>query len=355
MHISTNKNNTPFSYILLKWYNLNKRDLPWRETKDPYKIWLSEIVLQQTKVIQGLPYYVNFMTNFPTIRDLAKAPEKKILRLWQGLGYYSRAKNLHKCAKLVVNQFHGKFPNSYDELIKLPGIGSYTAAAIASFCFKKPVAVLDGNVFRVLARFWGIETDITSSKGIKKFNILANQLIDQHNPDTYNQAIMEFGAIHCTPKNPSCDSCPLKDNCFSFLNNTQSQLPIKLKKIKVRDRFFYYMVFEQNGKIAMKERVDKDIWQGLYDFPLIETTKKENIETVLKTLSTEDVPFIIGDISKEYKHILTHQRIHAYFIKINLQNENINSLIEGQFFSKIEMMDLPKPILINNYLNQYIF
>jgi len=355
LHLSTNNFSANFSDILLKWYDLNKRDLPWRKTKNPYKIWLSEIILQQTRVIQGLPFYISFITNFPTIDDLANASEKKILRLWQGLGYYSRAKNLHKCSKLIVKQYSGKFPNHYSELIKLPGIGPYTAAAIASFCYKEPVAVVDGNVFRVIARFWGIKTDIASSKGIKKFNVIANQLIDRNHPDTYNQAIMEFGAIHCTPKNPSCNSCPLMDGCYSYLNHTQNQLPVKLKKIKIKNRYFYYIIIEMNGEIIMKEREDKDIWQGLYDFPLVETIKKENIETVLKVLSNKSLTFIIDNISKEYKHILTHQRIHARFIKVDVQNNNIDLPVEGIFFSKNEMSELPKPILINNYLNQYIF
>ncbi|MDH5474409.1 MAG: A/G-specific adenine glycosylase [Cyclobacteriaceae bacterium] len=342
-----------FSATLVNWYQENKRDLPWRKTINPYKIWLSEIILQQTRVIQGLPYYTSFITNFPTVNALANAPEEKILRLWQGLGYYSRAKNLHKCAKIVVDQFQEKFPTTYDSLLKLPGIGPYTAAAIASFCYHQPIAVVDGNVYRVLSRIGGITTDISSPQGVREFKALANVLIDHQNPDSYNQAIMEFGALQCIPKKPSCPICPLKNTCFAYLHQEQHTLPVKLKKTKIRNRFFYYLVITINNKIVMNARKGKDIWQGLYDFPVYESEKRVDIEKALTVLLKDVNSYVIDNISEEYKHILSHQHIYGRFIKINITNNDLE--LNRQSFSIEEIIELPKPILINNYLNQYIF
>lgn len=233
--------------------------------------------MQQTRVAQGLPYYHKFIENFPTIEHLANAPEEKILRCWQGLGYYSRAKNLHKCARQVVREYGGKFPETYDNIIKLPGIGRYTAAAIASFAYNEPVAVVDGNVFRVLSRIYGINANIGSTKGTKQFYELANELIDHIRPDSFNQAIMEFGALQCIPKNPDCENCSFAESCYARQHNLQTAFPVKKKKIKVRDRYFNYLVITDNDRLAMKMRADKDIWSGLYDYVLIETSDKVKV------------------------------------------------------------------------------
>lgn len=355
MNNKKSKGKHSFTKILVNWYEQNKRDLPWRETTDPYKIWLSEIILQQTRVAQGLPYYEKFIANFPNVRELANAPETKILRLWQGLGYYSRAKNLHKCAKLIVNEFDGKFPNTHAALLKLPGIGPYTAAAISSFSYKIPVAVVDGNVFRVLSRVFGIEKDISSPLGIKAFNQLANELIDNDVPDIYNQAIMEFGALQCVPKNPLCNECPFGATCFACSNSLVQELPVKLKKTKVRDRYFNYFVIEMEGQFAMTARESKDIWNGLYDFPLYESQKMESVETAMSNYFMDQGDFVIEGVSKTYKHILSHQRIYAQFIRIGLKSALGNKLNKERFFTIDEMKQLPKPVLVNNYLNEYIF
>ena len=259
-----------FSKKVVEWYRLNQRSLPWRETKDPFHIWLSEIILQQTRVNQGLPYYEKFIEAFPSVDKLAAASEQKVLRLWQGLGYYTRARNLHKCAKMIVNSYGGSFPASYNELLLLPGIGAYTAAAIASISFNESVAVVDGNVYRVLSRVFGISTEINSPKGKKEFFELANQLIDKKNPAMFNQAVMEFGALFCKPVNPSCESCTFKASCFAYNNNLVASLPVKKKNKPARRRYFYYFVIQSGKSLLMSKRGKKDIWEGLYDFYLLE-------------------------------------------------------------------------------------
>ncbi|MES1225059.1 MAG: A/G-specific adenine glycosylase, partial [Bacteroidota bacterium] len=266
-----------FSDIIVKWYLNNKRNLPWRESRDPYNIWLSEIILQQTRVSQGLPYYERFVTTYPTVDALAAAPEQDVLRLWQGLGYYSRARNLHKCAKTVVELHEGKFPGSFQQLLSLPGIGEYTAAAVASIAFEEPVAVVDGNVFRVLSRLFGIDTPINSSEGKKIFTDLANAFIGSDRPDLHNQAVMEFGALFCTPVKPLCEECIFQKNCVAFKNNLQQVLPVKIKNKPGRKRYFYYVVMEHKNALLMRKRDQKDIWLGLFDFHLIE--KKRPIKT----------------------------------------------------------------------------
>ena len=240
-----------FSKTLINWYSANKRNLPWRETRDPYSIWLSEIILQQTQVKQGLPYFNSFLAEFPTIFDLAKVEESKVLKLWQGLGYYSRARNLHATAKYIANELQGEFPNNYKALLKLKGVGDYTASAISSICFNEVAAVVDGNVYRVLSRYYGITTPINSSKAIKEFKFLAQKLIDKERPAEFNQAIMEFGAIQCKPKNPNCSLCPLNSSCFALQKNIVAQLPVKnisisFNRNKKRGRF-------RNGFRAGKE------------------------------------------------------------------------------------------------------
>ncbi|MCB9361604.1 MAG: A/G-specific adenine glycosylase [Flavobacteriales bacterium] len=341
-----------FSSLLIKWYKENKRDLPWRETTDPYKIWLSEIILQQTRVDQGLSYYLKFIKNFPTIDKLADAKEEKVLKLWQGLGYYSRARNLHFTAKHIVNNYNGKFPENYKELLALKGIGEYTAAAISSFSYNMPYPVVDGNVYRVLARFFDINTPIDSTLGKKEFKTLAEELIDKKNPAEYNQAIMEFGALQCTPKQPKCDDCVFNTKCLALKNNTISSLPFKEKKTKVTHRFFNYLVFSDKKHILIKNRMEKDIWQGLFDFPLIETTKSiEQFENLnleqykkLNTITNKSI-----HKSTEYIHILSHQKIHATFWSIQLNDVNNIHTSELKILTK-EIENYPIPKLIENFI-----
>jgi A/G-specific adenine glycosylase len=335
-----------FSKKIISWYQENKRELPWRSTKDPYKVWLSEIILQQTRVSQGLPYYNRFVEKYPTVQHLANAPEQEVLRLWQGLGYYSRARNLHKCAKHVMADYAGSFPNLFEGLKKLPGIGDYTAAAIASFSFKEVVPVVDGNVYRVLARVFGIDTSINSPKAKKEFFELAQRLISTEQPDIFNQAVMEFGALHCTPQNPGCDECPFSKQCVAKTRNLQKQLPVKEKKIKVRKRYFYYRVYQQDKKLALNMREGKDIWHGLYDFDLVESEKPLTKVGLEKKSGKKKF-----EISEEYKHVLSHQVIYARFILLSTKPKNKDL----QFFTLKKIGELPKPVLISKFLKDYGF
>ncbi|WP_375579469.1 A/G-specific adenine glycosylase [Marivirga tractuosa] len=246
-----------FSNSLINWYKNNKRDLPWRNTTDPYKIWLSEIILQQTRVNQGLPYYNKFVSQYPKVLDLAKAPEDEVMRLWQGLGYYSRARNLHECAKSVVKDYNSEFPKAYNELLKLKGVGKYTAAAIASFAFEQAVPVVDGNVFRVLARYFDVSDDISQPKTFTKFFNIAKELIPDDYAASFNQAMMELGATICTPKKPDCENCPLSQECEARIHHKQSELPVKMKKIKIKNRYLYYLIWQHEEKLAMKKEVQK--------------------------------------------------------------------------------------------------
>ena len=351
-----------FAATLLNWYQKHRRPLPWRETRDPYAIWLSEIILQQTRVAQGLPYYQTFLSAYPTVHDLANAPEDEVLRHWQGLGYYSRARNLHQTAKYVSEELGGFFPDNYSDLLKLKGVGSYTAAAIASFAFKEPVAVLDGNVFRVLARIFGIPDDIMSPLGKRTFQELANKLVSQTEPDTYNQAIMEFGAIQCTPVMPDCLFCPFQDHCYAFRHGLVAALPHKSKAKAPRVRHFHYFVFQFGEAFYLKKRLPGDIWQGLYDFHLLESeTKTLSLDEMIAELGIlqQDVPMPnIKMPSPAYKHVLSHQKVFATFYLILLENrlsENVANNTGLQLFSLPEIEQLPKPVLINNYLKDAIF
>lgn len=342
-----------FSQKLKKWYIENKRNLPWRHEKSAYKIWLSEIILQQTQVVQGLSYYIKFIENFPDIKSLAAAPEDKILKLWQGLGYYSRARNLHAAAKFVVENHKGEFPKTYTEILKLKGVGDYTAAAIASFAYNLPHAVVDGNVYRVLSRVFGIETPIDSSKGKKEFQELADKLLDKKNPATYNQAIMEFGSQYCKPQNPDCENCVLKEKCFAFQNARVSEFPIKAKKTKIKNRYFNYVVLiDKNKNVLINKRSAKDIWRGLYEFYLIESEKELNTEQVLKQKEVKTVcksKINLTHVSKQYKHVLSHQHLYAKFYVINV------SFVfkKTQIVVPLRKMDkLAFPRLIEKFLNE---
>jgi A/G-specific adenine glycosylase len=332
-----------FSEKLVKWYKDNHRNLPWRATRDPYRIWLSEIILQQTRVSQGLPYYQRFVEKFPSVNDLAAASEQEVLRLWQGLGYYTRARNLHRCAIKVATDYNGKFPETFDELIKLPGIGEYTAAAIASIAHLEPVAVVDGNVFRVLSRVFGVDTIINTPAGKKEFTVLANRVLDHKIPDIHNQAMMEFGALFCTPKNPMCLECIFKTNCQAYHGDLQYVLPVKRKIKKSSKRYFYYLVIKKGKSLALKKREEKDIWNGLYDFPLIEHAKPVNEEHLKKEFGKGSI------ISKPFKHILSHQTIHARFIVTNSVSAP-HLAKKAKFYSAAQIANLPKPVLISRFL-----
>jgi A/G-specific adenine glycosylase len=348
-----------FVNTLLKWYHLNQRDLPWRNTKNPYIIWLSEVILQQTRVAQGTPYFYKFLEKYPTINDFASAPLDEILNLWQGLGYYSRAKNMHACAQMIVEKHHALFPSSYKELIQLKGIGPYTAAAIASFAFKEPVAVVDGNVFRILSRYFGVSEDIASHKGKKTFDRLASELIPLDQPDIFNQAIMEFGSLQCKPKNPDCESCPLQSSCFAFENKMVSQLPFKDKKIKIKNRYFIYSVIYCGHTILFKQRQAGDIWEGLYDFPVKEIKENEisHVEELLdeELIQLRPINYQLPDY--EFKHILTHQRLYAKFVAYTFalsQFEQLTKYAQEHNYlivDKDRINEIGKPRLIVRYLN----
>jgi A/G-specific adenine glycosylase len=340
---------------IVKWYEENKRSLPWRETKDPYKIWLSEIILQQTRVAQGLPYYLRFVETYPSIKNLAEAPQEEVLRLWQGLGYYTRARNLQKCAQTIVDKHNGKFPTRYNELLGLPGIGEYTAAAIASISFNEPVAVVDGNVFRVLSRVFGINTPINSPEGKKVFTQLANDLIHQADPAEYNQGLMEFGALFCTPKNPRCEECTFKKTCHAYLHALQDQLPVKLKGKPSRKRYFYYFVFDQGDKLVMRKREEKDIWLGLFDFHLVEKSKPIKPEKLLQDENLNGWLSSKNDvkISKLYKHVLTHQTIFSRFIIIKNKKRPLGIKGNHGVYTLKQVNELPKPVLVSRFLSDH--
>jgi A/G-specific adenine glycosylase len=309
-----------FSSTLIKWYEKNKRDLPWRHHKDPYKIWLSEIILQQTQVAQGLSYYIKFVEKYPTVKDLAFAKEDDVFKLWQGLGYYSRARNLLTSAKQVQNELQGKFPDTFKTIKNLKGVGDYTAAAIASFAYDLPHAVVDGNVFRVISRVFGVKTPIDSSSAKKEFQQLANDLLNPEKPAIHNQAIMEFGSQYCKPNNPNCENCVMNNKCYAFINNEVKQLPIKLKRTKVRNRFFNYLILvDKNEFILIYKREGHDIWQSLYEFCLIETEKEISSEQLFESKDFRAVcksKFDVLFVSKQYKHILSHQHLFTKFYVI---------------------------------------
>jgi A/G-specific adenine glycosylase len=344
-----------FSNSLIQWYLQNKRDLPWRNNSNPYTIWLSEIMLQQTRVAQGLPYFLRFTNAFPDVFDLANATEEEVLKLWQGLGYYSRARNLHQTAKKIAFEFNGEFPKTYIELLKLKGIGEYTAAAIASFAYNEDVPVVDGNVFRVLSRYFDIDTDIASSAAKKEFTLLAKELLPSGKANIFNQAIMEFGALQCVPKNPDCGNCIFNTSCLALKNKKVAQLPVKLKKLKVKHRFFNYLVFsDSTNKTIVRKRTEKGIWHNLYEFPLLETEKDDTIENLLELIQNQN--FVTNTIdslelwnSEILIHKLSHQHLNIKFWKIK-----VNGIIENGIDCK-SASELPFPIVIFNYIEKEWF
>ncbi|CAN5815312.1 A/G-specific adenine glycosylase [soil metagenome] len=349
-----------FADALIGWYHRHKRPLPWRETADPYAIWLSEVILQQTRVSQGLPYYLRFINAYPTVHALADAPEDEVLRYWQGLGYYSRARNMHQTAQELAYRRNGQFPENYMGLLKLRGVGSYTAAAIASFAYKEPVAVLDGNVFRVLARVFGLSDNISSPVGRKAFQLLADTLIPTDQPDTYNQAIMEFGAIQCTPVAPDCLFCPLQPQCHAFQHGLFSALPHKEKAKPVRPRYFHYLVFQHQDALYLRKRTGKDIWQGLYDFYLVETDQKvlkeEELAEKLAQIGISPAEAPVSWPTAEFRRLLSHQKITAkfYLIRLNARlKQEVMAATGLAPFSAAEGENLPKPVLISNFLKSH--
>jgi A/G-specific adenine glycosylase len=339
-----------FAKKIISWYLKNKRDLPWRNTDNPYYIWLSEIILQQTRVQQGLPYYEKFVENFQTVENLAAANEGEVLRLWQGLGYYSRGRNLHKTAKVVVDEFGGKFPDNFRDLQKLKGVGKYTAAAIASFAFNESVPAIDGNALRVIARFFEIFDPIDSPTVQKNIFEISSGLMKNVHAGNYNQAVMELGAIVCTPKNPSCRACPINIECKAFEHKSVGNIPIKAKKTKVSNKFLQYFVFEYNSHLWLKKRTENEIWANMYDFYLVESKNLEYFENLEKCIQEFkiDAEEIIN--YPTISHILTHQRQQIVFVKIRCKS---NPIIEnGDWYNSAELDELAKPKIIVDFLER---
>lgn len=344
-----------FRTRLFQWAVEHPRPLPWKGIDNPYLIWLSEILLQQTRVEQGLPYYLKFRDTFPTVEDLAKASEDEVMKLWEGLGYYSRARNMHAAAKFVANDLEGQFPNTYKDILALKGVGPYTAAAIASFAFNLPHAVVDGNVYRVLARIFGISTPSDSTAGKKEFAALAEQLLDKEKAGQYNQAIMDFGATHCTPKKPKCKDCPFLNDCVAYSEQAITQYPVKVKKLVRKDRFFNFLVLSQKDQVYIQKRTEKDIWQKLYQFPLLETSQAiEHPEQLLEQRKWKEwfgeSRLGFSKKSKPFKQTLTHQSIYAHFWEFECPDDIV---LEEFGFILVERKNLSKfafPKIIDWYL-----
>lgn len=349
------KNKRFFTKHLLDWNREeNTRKMPWKGEKEPYKIWISEIILQQTRVKQGLHYYERFIKQFPDIKSLSEADEKEVYKLWEGLGYYTRCKNLMVTAKIIQTQHGGVFPEKFEEILSLKGIGNYTAAAIASFAFNKPHAVLDGNVFRVLSRFFGIEMPVNSPKAKNYYAELAESLLDRDQPASYNQAIMDFGAEICKPQQPLCEKCPLHKKCIAYLENKTGQLPVKIAANKQKKRFFIYAIIEYRNKIYVRKRKEKDIWQNLYEFFLIEKKGLEENFNMIADLERElQIPqkgYSVLSISDALSQKLTHQIITGRFIHIRIKKPLIR---EGYFpVNETDLQSLPFPKLIADYLSR---
>ncbi|WP_430815806.1 A/G-specific adenine glycosylase [Carboxylicivirga sp. RSCT41] len=336
---------TDFAIKLQEWYNTNKRMLPWRASKDPYKVWLSEIIMQQTQVVQGEAYYLKFVENFPTVNDLAKATEQQVLKLWQGLGYYSRARNLHAAAKSIVLEYGGRFPNTFVDILKLKGVGPYTAAAISSICFNEPKAVVDGNVYRFISRIKGVATPIDTTAGKKEFALLADELLDVKNPGDHNQAMMEYGALVCRPAAPACESCIFTSDCYAYIKREIDSLPVKSKKIKQRPRFFHYFLIQDETKIYLEQRSGNDIWKNLYQLPLLETGEKG-----LSNGFKKDYKGKFSMINQR-KHILSHQVIYASFY---LADKSLASHFQEPLIvaETNDLPDYPFSQLVANFLRE---
>ena len=344
-----NKISKNFASNLISWYSDNKRSLPWRDTKDPYKIWLSEIILQQTQIKQGLPYYNKFVKLFPDVDSLSNSSEQKVLKNWEGLGYYSRARNLHKASQKVVKEYDSKFPKTYDELIKLPGIGDYSASAISSFSNNEIRPVLDGNVYRLISRLFEISITINTSNAVKEFKKILFKLISKKYPGDFNQAIMDFGSTVCRPKNPSCYDCVFNMDCLSYQNKTVLNFPVKKKNATVKFRTLNYLVvMDFDKKIIIKKREKKDIWQNLYNFPLIESMDKINDEIIIEFLEANyksKFSFEKIYLDKTYNHKLSHQNLELKFWIIRTSSP----VIRGISISNLNNYPFPKPLI--SYIN----
>ena len=344
------------SEIILDWYKKNRRPLPWRETKDPYSIWLSEIILQQTRVQQGMNYYLKFLDHFPDVHSLASASEQQVIKLWQGLGYYSRARNLLVAARQITRDYNGRFPETYEEIIKLKGVGPYTAAAVASIAFHKPVPVVDGNVARVISRLFAIREPVNGSRGEKLIRKFAGELLLIEHPGDHNQAMMEFGALQCIPVNPGCPDCPLLDHCSAYGEGMVAELPRKVKKQKIRNRYFTYLVIRQGDYTFMSRRTGNDIWKGMYEFPLMEHENMPDDKDILYTagelMALPDDDIKIEKLSPVILHQLTHRKIHARFlhVSINGAKKDFPSDWEKIRWDAIGVHPLPR--LIDRYLEQ---
>ena len=337
---------------LIRWYEKNARDLPWRDTKDPYTIWVSEIILQQTTVNQGLPYFKKFIRKYPDVQALASAHEDELLKVWEGLGYYNRARNMHGSAKEIVSSHEGEFPNSYEDIIRLKGVGPYTAAAISSFAFGQPYPVVDGNVSRLISRLFGIADPVDKGPVIKKIYGIADKLITHASPEIFNQAVMEFGALQCVPKNPDCESCPLKRQCISYRQGWVKEIPVKSKKVKKRTRYFsYYHIVDSEGLIIIEKRSGNDIWKGLFQFPLLEDSKQSfQNPPVVNFVRKQDV----GEMrsSDPYTQTLSHQKIYARFIYITItKKHNLFPRENIQLVGHAELKNYPFPKIIDLYLS----
>lgn len=343
-----------FKTLLSTWYAKNARSLPWRETSDPYRIWVSEIILQQTRVAQGMAYYHKFISKFPSVKHLANAHEDEVLKVWQGLGYYTRARNLLAAAKYIENELNGKIPNTYEELLRLKGVGEYSAGAIASFAFKQPVPAIDGNVYRIIARIFGVFDSPYTSSGKAAFRELVEELMSKSAPDEFNQALLDFGALQCVPRSPDCSPCPFNHYCYAYKNNVIDALPVKAKKIKTRDRYFTYLLIRYGDYTFISKRKSKDIWRSLYEFPLIETKKPltakklhENDEwNLLFAFSDPEIVYS----SPTVKHLLSHQVIMAQFVIVNITRDakNLSDRFKKVHTNSIDLYTIPT--LIDNFL-----
>lgn len=343
-----------FSSKLTMWYEANKRDLPWRNTTDPYIIWVSEIILQQTRVDQGMSYFFRFIDRFPDVQSLAKASEQDVLTLWQGLGYYSRARNLKSAAEYIVDHHGGVFPENYSDILKLRGVGSYTAAAIASFAYRQCYPVIDGNVMRVIARLYGIEHSVHSGEGKKIIADIAVKLIDKKEPDTYNQAIMEFGALQCTPLNPNCERCIFSAECVAYNTGKVNEIPQRKSGPVKRNRYFNYAVIRDESRIILRKRSGKDIWQNMFDFPLIESNNKKltfQLKNIPGMLLEEVTPYRTSSVSDWKTHLLSHQRIHYRFHELNCDVDNFYLPADCKIVLLDKIKDYPLPKLIETYIN----
>lgn len=344
-----------FSKILLEWYNVNKRNLPWRSTSDPYMIWISEVILQQTRVVQGYEYFLRFVTRFPDVRSLAEASEEEVMKYWQGLGYYSRARNLHTAARSMVN---GEFPKTYAEVRNLKGVGDYTAAAICSIAYNMPYAVVDGNVYRVLSRYFGVDLPIDSTQGKKYFSALAFEMLDKEHPADYNQAIMDFGAIQCTPQAPACMLCPLSDSCLGFSNGIVMTLPVKQHKTKVSNRYFNYILVRMGEYIFLRKRTENDIWKNLFELPLVETDRELSEEEFFALPQFHSL-FVEGDkpvirlLQKGVKHVLSHRIIYTNFYEVILSESSLSFWgYQKVRIDQIEQFAVSR--LIHSFLKKYL-